>query len=222
MKPQIMKSFGGGDQDRMFRLSMTAGKFGFALMSVICIPLIVMMPDLLSLWLKEYPDGTVFFSRLMILACMAEQLTRGLVYANQAVGNIKWFSIIVSLVRGLAFPISWVVLWLGYPAYVAIVIFLICETLGSYSRVIVLSKISKFNRYDFYKQVLLKILPPVVVAFTVCILLYHFISGWFGLLFSLVVTTIVYCWIVYYFGLTKEEKNSILGIINSVVSRLKR
>lgn len=222
MKPQIMKSFGGGDQDRMFRLSMTAGKFGFALMSVICVPLIVMMPDLLSLWLKEYPDGTVLFSRLMILACMAEQLTRGLVYANQAVGNIKWFSIIVSLVRGLAFPVSWVVLWLGYPAYVAIVIFLICETLGSYSRVIVLSKISKFNRYVFYKLVLLKILPPVVVAFIVCILLYHFIPGWFGLIFSLVVTTIVYCLIVYYFGLTKEEKNSILGIINSVVSRLKR
>ncbi len=222
MKPQIMKSFGAGDQNRMFRLSMTAGKIGFALMSVVCVPLVVMMPEILTLWLKDYPDGTVLFSRLMILACMAEQLTRGLVFANQAVGNIKWFSIIVSLVRGLAFPVSWVVLWLGYPAYVAIVIFLICETLGSYSRVIVLSKISKFNRYDFYKQVLLKILPPLTVAFIVCILSYHFISGWFGLLFSTVVTTIVYGLIVYYFGLTKEEKNSILGIIYSIVSKLKR
>lgn len=222
MKPQIMKSFGSGDQNRMFRLSMTAGKFGFALMSVVCVPLIVMMPDILSLWLKEYPDGTVLFSRLMILACMAEQLTRGLVFANQAVGNIKWFSIIVSLVRGLAFPVSWVLLWMGYPDYVAIIVFLIFETLGSYSRVIVLSKISKFNRYDFYKQVLLKVLPPVLVAFIVCILLYHYISGWVGLLLAVVVTTIVYCLIVYYFGLTIEEKNSIQGVWYSIASRLKR
>lgn len=222
MKPQIMKSFGGGDQNRMFRLSMTAGKFGFALMSVVCVPLVVMMPSILTLWLKDYPDGTVLFSRLMILACMAEQLTRGLVFANQAVGNIKWFSIIVSLIRGMAFPISWVLLWLGYPDYVAIIVFLICETLGSYSRVIVLSKISKFNRSDFYKQVLLKILPPVMVAFIVCLLLYYYIPGWIGLLLSTAVTTIVYCLMVYYFGLTKDEKNSMLGVLNSVTSRLRQ
>ena len=53
MKPQVMKSYGAGDQARMFRLSMTAGKFGCALMSIVSIPLIVMMPDVLSLWLKE-------------------------------------------------------------------------------------------------------------------------------------------------------------------------
>ncbi len=222
MKPQIMKSFGAGDHDRMFRLSMTAGKIGFALMSVVCVPLLVMMPFILTLWLKDYPEGTVLFSRLMILACMAEQLTRGLVFANQAVGNIKWFSIIVSLVRGLALPVSWLFLLLGYPDYVAIIIFLICETLGSFSRVIVLSKISKFNRHVFYKQVILKILPPVLAAFFICILLNHYISGWIGLVLSVLVTTIVYCLLVYYFGLTQEEKNSMHGVLNSIVSRWKQ
>ena len=222
MKPQIMKSFGAGDQNRMFRLSMTAGKIGFALMSVVCVPLVVMMPEILTLWLKDYPEGTVLFSRLMILACMAEQSTRGLVFANQAVGNIKWFSIIVSTVRGLAFPISWVFLWLGYPDYVAIIIFLICETLGSFSRVLVLSKISKFNRFDFYRQVLLKIMPPVLIAFIICILFYHYTSGWLGLLLSTIVTTIVYCVVVYYFGLTQEEKNSMQSIWNSITSKLKQ
>ena len=34
MKPQVMKSYGAGDQYRMFRLSMTAGKFGCILMSL--------------------------------------------------------------------------------------------------------------------------------------------------------------------------------------------
>ena len=222
MKPQVMKSYGAGDQKRMFRLSMTAGKFGCVLMSLVSVPLIVMMPDVLSLWLKEYPEGTVLFSRLMILACMAEQLTRGLVFANQAVGNIKWFSIIVSAVRIAALPLSWICLRMGYPSYVAIIVFLICETLGSYSRVIILSKISEFDRIDFYKQVLIRILPPILMAFAVCGLLYHYLSGWFGLVVSFVVTLLLYSIMVFYIGLTKEEKVTLIGVLNSFVGRIKR
>lgn len=90
IKPQIMKSYGSNDRERMFKLSMTAGKFGFILMSFIAIPLIVMMPLILELWLKSVPESTVTFARLMVLACMSEQLTRGLVYACQAIGHIKW------------------------------------------------------------------------------------------------------------------------------------
>ena len=222
MKPQVMKSYGAGDQARMFRLSMTAGKFGCALMSIVSIPLIVMMPDVLSLWLKDYPEGTVLFSRLMILACMAEQLTRGLVFANQAVGNIKWFSIIVSTVRISALPLSWFFLKMGYPSYVAIVVFLICETLGSYSRVIILSKISEFNRKEFYKQVLFRVMPPIIISFIVCGLLYHWLSGWIGLIVSFTVTFFLYSGMVYYFGLTKEEKNTFRGVLNSFVGKMRR
>ena len=158
----------------------------------------------------------------MILACMAEQLTRGLVFANQAVGNIKWFSIIVSAVRIAALPLSWLLLRMGYPSYVAIIVFLICETLGSYSRVIILSKISNFDRKDFYKQVLIRILPPILLAFAVCGLLYHYLSGWFGLVVSFVVTLLLYSGMVYYFGLTKEEKNTLIGVLNSFLGKIKR
>ena len=222
MKPQVMKSFGAGDQARMFRLSMTAGKFGCVLMSIVSIPLIVMMPDVLSLWLKDYPEGTVLFSRLMILACMAEQLTRGLVFANQAVGNIKWFSIIVSAVRIAALPLSWICLRMGYPSYVAIMVFLICEILGSYSRVIILSKISEYDRKDFYKQVLIRILPPILIAFAICGLLYHYLSGLFGLVVSFVLTLLLYSSMVYYWGLTEDERITLSGILKSFVRKIKK
>lgn len=222
MKPQIMKSHGRGDSERMFRLSMTAGKVGFTAMSIVCVPLLVMMPEVLTLWLKDVPDGTVLFSRLMILACMSEQLTRGLVFANQAVGNIKWFSIIVSLVRGFALPVSWFFLSLGFPDYVAIIIFFLFETCGSYSRVVVLSKISSFNHLDFFNNVLLKTIPPVFLAFLICVLLHSFTIGLLGMIITAFISAILYIFIVYYFSLTHEERLSVLGILNSVVSKIKR
>lgn len=222
MKPQVMKSYGAGDQSRMFRLSMTAGKFGCILMSIVSIPLIVMMPDILSLWLKDYPEGTILFSRLMILACMSGQLTTGLVFANQAVGNIKWFSIIVSSIRMAALPLSWICLKMGCPSYVAIVVFLICETLGSYSRVVILSKISDFNKKEFFKQVLFKVLPPIIIAFVVCIALYHYLSGWIGVIVAFLVTVSSYSSMIYYYGLTKEEIITLRGVLNSFKRKINR
>ena len=222
MKPQIMKSYGAGDQDRMFRLSLTAGKFGFALMSIVSIPLIIMMPEVLTLWLKSYPEETVLFSRLLILACMAEQLTKGLVFANQAVGNIKWFSVIVSGIRMAALPISWLLLRIGYPARVAIMVFLVCETVGAFSRVIILSKISDFNRKDFYKEVALKILPPVVLGFIVCYVLYHYTFGIWGMILTLMGTILTYGIMVLYWGLTKEEVSTVKNICHSLVGKFKK
>lgn len=216
MKPQIMKSQGTGDTARMFRLSLTAGKFGFSMMSLIAIPLLVMMPEVLSLWLKEVPEGTVLFSRLMIAACMFEQLTRGLVYANQAVGNIKWFSITISTIRILALPISWVFFLFGSPAYVAILVFFICETIGSFSRVFILSRISEFKMIDFVKSVFFQVLPPFIISFVVCMASYHFLKGIWGMIAVCIITIITYGIILISLGLTKEERVTIVGLLNTL------
>ncbi len=219
MKPQIMKSYGSGDQARMFRLSLTAGKFGFYLMSLVCIPLIVMMPDVLRLWLGRVPDNTVVFARLLIIACMAEQITKGLVHANQAVGNIKWFSIIVSSMRILALPVSWVFLHYGSPAWIAILIFLIFETLGSFCRIIILSKISDFCIKDFFNNVFVQIIPPTLVTLLFCYFVYTLRSGITWMLIIALLSFFIYFGLVYLFGLTKEEKNVIYGLKNSFHSK---
>lgn len=206
MKPQIMKSYGKGETDRMYRLSLTAGKFGFYLMSIACIPLLVMMPDVLQLWLGFVPENTVLFGRLLVIACMVEQLTRGLVYANQAVGNIKWFSIIVSTMRFLALPVSIIALLLGAEAWVAIFIFLIFETLGSLSRIVVLSRISDFKPVSFLKNVLIDVSLPTAIPTIACILIYHIYNGLIWMLVSIMITILLLIVTVYISGLSIEER----------------
>ncbi len=222
MKPQIMKSYGSGDQDRMFRLSLTAGKFGFFMMSLVCIPLIVMMPDVLRLWLGRVPDNTVVFARLLILACMSEQITRGLVHANQALGNIKWFSIIVSSMRILALPVSWVFLHYGNPAWIAILIFLVFETLGSFCRIIILSKISDFCIKDFFENVFVQIIPPTLVTLLFCYFVYPLRSGIIWMIAIATTSCLIYVLLALFIGITKEEKKVLRSFGNSFLDKFNR
>ena len=213
IKPQIMASQGANNQDRVFRLSLTAGKFGFIMMSFIAIPLYIMMPDILTLWLKNVPEGTVLFSRLLVAACMAEQMTRGLVYANQALGNIKWFSVVVSGIRMMALPLSVVALLFGCPAHIAIVIFVVCESLGSLSRVFILSRISDFKTSFFFSQVFLRVIPPFVVSFCLCQYLYQPGNGLMYMIGVSLITVGVYATAIYICGLTRYEKKSFFSLI---------
>lgn len=206
MKPLIMKSFGEGNLDKMTYLSLMAGKIGFSMLSVVAIPLLVMMPTILELWLVNVPEGTVFFARIMVVACMMEQLTRGLVYSCQATGNIKLFSIIVSFIRFLALPISIIVFLMGGKAEWAMIFYLICETIGSLSRVIIMTRITNLKICFFVRSVILKVLPPVLLTTLVCILFYEYKSSLLFCAVNLFISVIVYLFVCYQITLNLAEK----------------
>lgn len=220
-KPQIMKNEGSGERIKMLNLSFTAGKLGFSMMSIISIPLIIMMPEVLDLWLVDVPDGTVLFSRLLIIACMMNQLTQGLVYANQAIGDIKWFSIIVSGWRMIALPISWLVFHYGAEAYIAIIVFVICETSGSFSRVIILSKQTKTKVRDFFTTTFFRIIPPVAVASIYCLFTYQYVNNLISLLIVAGTTSIIFVVLTYFIALTSAERSIIKDIVQKNVFRKK-
>lgn len=222
MKPQIMKSYGDGNTDRMIRLSLTSGKLGFFMISILAIPFLVMMPTILKLWLVNVPEGTVFFARMMLLACMVEQLTKGMVYTCQATGNIKLFSIIISFIRFLALPISIICLYFGAEPSAAMIIYLICETTGSFSRVIIISKITDFKTGDFIKSVFLKILPPVIVLYIISYGIYRFNSSIVTCMLNLILTSIIYAVLFYVISLDRIEKQSIKSLVNSFLSKIRR
>ncbi len=221
MKPQIMKSFGAGDIQRTFRLSMTAGKFGFSMMSLLAIPILITLPELLQIWLVDVPDGTVFFARMMVTACMFEQMTRGLVYANQAFGNIKWFSIIVSTIRMTALPVSIVMFLCGLPTEYGMIAYLCCEIAASFSRIIVMKHTSGLNVRDFMRSVYLQLIPPFIVSLFVGVAVYHFKQGLLGIALVTIVSICLYLLLFYKYGLSNIERNTLLGILDSVKKKIK-
>ena len=222
IKPQIMKSYGEGNMDRMIRLSLTAGKIGFSMLAVIAIPLMIMMPSVLELWLVNVPYGTIFFARMMVLACLIEQLTRGLVYSCQATGKIKLFSIIVSLIRFSALPLSIVAFICGCEAKVAMIIYVFCESLGAFSRVLIMSKITELNVCNFISSVLFKIIPPVLVTAIVSFLLYQYNREISFCVVNFMQAVLVYSCLSYLITLDSFEKTAINKVIKSSIAKFSR
>lgn len=220
IRPQILKSYGQGEKDRSLRLAMTAGKLGFSMMSMIAIPILVMLPDILKLWLGVYPENTVFYARMMILGCMANQITIGLSTANQATGKIRVFSIVVSSIRLLALPISITLLLMGFSGNSAMIVYALCESLASGSRVLVLNRMNGLSIKRFCKDVVIDLVFPVTLAVFSCILFCSFMHGVWKLVLATVSSALVYAFSLYFIGFTTGEKESLDQLIASYKGRI--
>ena len=62
IRPQLIKSAGEGDQERMLSLTYVACKYPLILTGLLAVPLIVAMPTVLNIWLTEVPAYTVTFA----------------------------------------------------------------------------------------------------------------------------------------------------------------
>lgn len=223
-KPQVMKSYGSGEKERSMRLSMTAGKVGFFMMCLVAIPLVVMMPDVLDIWLKSgnYPIETIFFSRLMIIDILLEQLTVGLVYANQAIGKVKWFSIIVSSIRMMAIPASLLCFMYGMSAEWGVIMCLLFEGASSISRVFVMHRIADLNVTVFFKEVYLRVAIPFIAGFICCVAFYQFSHSFDWMVITVIANAVVYITLFYFIGFNRLEKESIKRLAANVLTRIKR
>jgi O-antigen/teichoic acid export membrane protein len=159
--PQIMKSEGGGDRERTVRLSIFACKIAFFLLAFFSIPLIVEMPYVLKIWLKNVPEYLVLFCRLILASALISQLTYGLQSGIQAVGKIRNYQTMLGTVKILVLPAVYILLKMGMPVYVAVASFVLVETINLIFRLHFADKVLKINITDF----LIKVLSKLVFSF---------------------------------------------------------
>ena len=116
--------------------------------------------------------------------------------------------------------LAWLFFYYGFPAYVAIIVFLVCETIGSFSRVFILSWISDFKVSSFVRSVFLQLMPPFLISILVCIVSYRFLNGIWGMFAVCIINVVSYVLTMLLFGLTKKERDSILGLFMSARKKL--
>ena len=156
MMPQIIKSEGNGDRERMLRLSEIASKFSFILIGLFSVPLIFEINAILSIWLKEVPEHTSLFCIILILSVWFDQLTIGLSSASQAVGRIKEYMMVVSNIKLMVIPVSFIFFYLRFPILVCIIPFVVFEFISSWSRIFVAKKTFGLEPILFVRKAILK------------------------------------------------------------------
>ena len=170
--PQIIKKYSRGDYPELNLFLIRCSKFTFCMMMVMAVPIIVNVEPLLILWLKKIPEGTVVFSRLIILCTLVDTLSYPLMYAAAATGNIKKYQIVVGSISLLVLPLAYVFLKCGLPLYFSYVAMLITFVIALIGRMFIIpSLIPGWSNRIYLTSVVFRCLLTFIVCLALQILL---------------------------------------------------
>ncbi len=216
LNPQIMKSEGANDRDRMLRLSMIASKFGYFLLAFISIPTIFEMETILKLWLNKVPEYSVVFCQLVLVAGLANQLTIGLQSAVQATGKIKLYQSVVGTILLLNMPVALVLMKFGYPAYSVMVSFIFIELVACIARLFFLKSLSGLSIMEYFQRVIVREIIPTTSILVICYLITSFLHFEYRFLITFPVSISIFLFFCYTKGLCEDEK----GMVDKLVNKL--
>ena len=159
MNPQIMKAEGEGNRKLMLQLAEKESKYSTMLLMVITVPLIFELPDVLALWLKEVPPGSVMFCQFILCGFIIDQATYGINNAVLATGKIKYYILLMYTPKLLVlFPIYYLIR-AGHPPFVAMIVYLIAESFVSIARLPYIKYSCGLGIRHFLKNVVIPLCP---------------------------------------------------------------
>ncbi|MDR0504035.1 MAG: oligosaccharide flippase family protein [Treponema sp.] len=205
-RPQIVKSYAVRDFDYFFKLIFQTSKISFYLMFIFSLPLFLNLDFVLFLWLKEYPDYSVIFIRIMIIDSLLNALSGPLYTSIQATGDIKKYQIITSILVILNLPVSLLFLYLKFsPVYILITRLAIDSIILAFQVYLLRIKVN-FSVFLYIKDVILPILAIMFIVSGLSIFINVFFIDWACLLLSCAVSVAGTVLLAYFFGLNSQEK----------------
>lgn len=189
INPQLMQSEGMSNRTRLIRIAYISSKFSVLVLALFSIPLIIEMPYVLKIWLGKVPDYTLGLCQLTLILALVYQYSAGLMSAVQAVGDIKKYFIVMSILILLNLPISYVLMKMGFPIYTVMVVCIIIEFISFIVRLRQADHIVGINFNEFFRTVFLTSLVAMALAGGVAFGIHLLLSECFA---RVVVVSIVY------------------------------
>ncbi|WP_339889378.1 hypothetical protein [uncultured Flavobacterium sp.] len=222
INPQMVKSEGGGDRNRMIYLTKVSTKFSIFLFGLFAIPVIIEAPFLLKLWLVKIPDFATLFFQITVVTILLEKLTFPITDAIRAVGDIRKFQITETLIFLLNIPVAYLFFKLNYgPTSIYIVGFFM-SAIVFFNRLYFGKIIIGINIPSYIKESILPALIPVIVSFIVALVPYHYMEyGFLRLISVSFCFATVLITLFWFFGINKIEKDRLLGIIKLFLAKFK-
>ena len=207
MNPQITKSYASGDNDYMMKLIFIGARFSYFLMLLITLPILLNTHYVLELWLKLVPDYSVVFVQLILILSLHETLANPLITAMLATGNIKKYQIYAGGLNSLNLPISYLLLYYGYPPETVFIVAIFMSLLVQIARILLLRGMINLSVTAYFKRVYVNIFGVTVFAFILpCIISLFFEQGMFNFVIVSIISLVWTSAIIYWIGCDKDER----------------
>lgn len=210
LNPQIIKNYASGEREAMYKLVFRGAKLSYLLLLTLSLPVVVEAPLILNIWLKEVPDYTVIFLRIVIFTSLLNALSNPLIISMHAFGKVRDYQIVVSGLSLITLPLVCVVLKMGAEPYWAMIVVAGVEFACHFARLYMLERCMQFPMLRFLKDVTLRVYVITALSLVLPILVYRSIDvavvRFFTVCLLSVLSTIG---IGYYLGFNKAERLTI-------------
>ena len=219
INPQITKSYASGDRSRLNYLVCKGARFSYFLLLLVTLPILFETESILTLWLKTVPDYTVIFVRLSFIGMLVTCLGTTGYTACLATGNIKKYTLWITISGSMVFILTWISYILGASVVVTYWIYIVVYIVVQIIRLWIMKGLLDFPVMLFVKEVLFKISIPTILSLIVPMII---INLWEPSLIRLFATCFVsvcstgIC--IFTMGLTAGERQLIVSKIRRIIS----
>lgn len=214
--PQIMKSVGEENFNKLRFLSLFCSKIAFYMSAIFAIPLIINMDFILKIWLKNVPPLTNEFCILIIFVFLIMQLYPGIVRAILAIGNIKNYQITISIFLVLPVFIGAYLYHIGLESYSICYVMIIAQILT-----LVATSVFAHIYYNLSLPIYYRFVMKSIISFSLIILIFTNFHSVFleeqrtlcELILSSILSMALFSMYYFYGIISCEERKKILSLI---------
>lgn len=209
-RPQIIKDYAADRVEESHRLVFRACKMTFFLMFVFTLPLVLEMPYILRLWLKNVPENTVVFARLTLIDALVTSVTYPIMTLAQATGKIKLYQGVVGGLLLCNLPLAYILLRLGFPPHSVMVGQVMVSVVATIARLVITNRLSHFSLRRFAGKVALPLLLVMVLSAVIpSFIVWRCGESFLRLCATLSSSVLLACMAFLLFGLDKGERRSV-------------
>lgn len=214
IRPPMIKSYAENNVKELNKLFSFSNKFILYTLLLISIPIIYEMDTILFLWLGIKDEQTIIFSQLIVVYSIILALNNPLSILVQATGKLKKYSIYVEFVTLICPILTYVLFYIGLPAYYAYISMIVSIVIAHVVRILCVKSIYKdLDVQDYIINFLLRSLIVTLISVIVVGIVHAYISHQYSRLLGVAITCLVIIPIsIWMFGLTKAETSIIKEI----------
>lgn len=207
-RPQIVNSYAVGEIKRSVLLMFTESRICYFFVLLLLIPISLEIDYILRLWLGEMiPEHTGIFSVLVMLDALICVLNTPCTQIVWAVGHIRTYQILSSLINLLLLPASLLLLHFGFSAtsvFIAVIFFSFINQCGC---LYIANKLVVFGLKKYMIQVMIPcILATVLVPILPLIITYIIEQSFLRLIFICLSEIFVGIPVFYYLVINRQER----------------
>lgn len=217
--PHCMVLYAKDQKHEVFSLLFFTSKVLFTIQCCIVVPILFLTDEILSLWLTIVPEYTTVFLRIVLVWSIVRSLHSPIDILFKAAGKIRNYQIIEGLLLFLPVILAYLGLSKGMPIWSVFVISTVMETVNLFAITLLASRDIVFPLYEYYSSILPTCFKLILILLIASWLRFNCLYSTSAVILIVLITVFILICASFFFCLSGKERNSVIGIIKSVVKK---